>query len=167
MDSKGQLRDAWGRFLKNWKDIEGYEDENAYQSNIKQSDRQIGRPELQRLLQDNICEIVFVRRRPERYPHRPLIRRMLCTNSMRVLNTQRGIGELKYHPPKTSRRLDQVKHNIVVVWDIILQDYRNVSMEQCYLRQTIPADDTFWKYYDKVVSQMSFDQKMNFMDSIS
>lgn len=166
-DSKGNLRDAWGRFLKGWEEIEGYKEEENYQSQITQSDRQIQRGELKNLLVNNVCEIVFIRRRPERAPGRPEIRRMLCSNSMRFLNSERGLRSLGFHLPKTPRRIDEVKHNIVVVWDIIQQDYRNVSLENCHLRQTIPGDDTFWKYYDKVFSPMSFGQKTQWIDSIS
>jgi hypothetical protein len=166
-DSKGNLRDAWGRFLKGWGEIDGYKEEENYQSQITQSDRQIQRGELKNLLVNNVCEIVFIRRRPERAPGRPEIRRMLCSNSMRMLNSERGLRSLGFHLPKTPRRIDEVKHNIVVVWDIIQQDYRNISLENCHLRQTIPGDDTFWKYYDKVFSPMSFGQKTQWIDSIS
>lgn len=166
-DSRGNLRDAWGRFLKGWEEIEGYKEEENYQSQITQSDRQIQRGELKNLLVNNVCEIVFIRRRPERAPGRPEIRRMLCSNSMRMLNSERGLRSLGFHLPKTPRRIDEVKHNIVVVWDIIQQDYRNISLENCHLRQTIPGDDTFWKYYDKVFSPMSFGQKTQWIDSIS
>jgi hypothetical protein len=165
-DSKGNLRDAWGRFLKSWQEIEGYKEDEDFQSSIKESDRQIQRGELKSLLSRNVCEIVFVRRRPERAPGRPEIRRMLCSNCMDVLNSENGIRSLNFHFPYTPRRIDEVKHNIVVVWDIIMQDYRNVSMENCHLRQTIPGDDTFWKYYNKVLLQMSSAQKQTFMDSI-
>jgi len=166
-DSKGNLRDAWGRFLKGWQEIEGYKEEENYQSEIRQSDRQIHRSELKNLLVNNVCEVVFVRRRPERAPGRPEIRRMLCSNSMNVLNSENGIRSLNFHLPRTPRRIDEVKHNIVVVWDIFMQDYRNVSMDSCYLRQTIPGDDTFWKYYNNVLLKMSNGQKQTFMDSIS
>ena len=160
MDSKGQLRDAWNKFAKKFQVVDNY------QSQIEQSDRQIQRAELDMLLRSHICEVVFVRRRPERAPTRPAIRRMLCTNSQLLLNSDNGIRSLNYHPPRTGRRIDEVKHNIVVVWDILWQDYRNVSMDSCYLRQTIPDDDTFWKYYNDVVYLMNTAQKMNFMDSI-
>ena len=166
-DSKGNLRDAWGRFLKSWEEIDGYKQQENYQSQIKQSDRQIQLGELKSLLISNICEVVFVRRRPERAPNRPEIRRMLCSNCMNVLNSQNGIRSLNFHFPRTGRRLDESKHNIVVVWDIFMQDYRNVSMDMCYLRQTIPGDDTFWKYYNNVLLKMSPAQKQQFMDSLS
>ena len=83
-----------------------------------------------------------------------------------LLTSYNGKISLNFRLPKTGRRIDEVKHNIVVVWDIFMQDYRNVSMEQCHLRQTIPGDDTFWKYYNQALLTMTADQKMNFMDSL-
>lgn len=178
MDSKGALKDAWGRFIKGWTEVE------MYQSNIKHSDRIIYKPELDRLLLNNVCEIVFVRRRPERYPYRPVIRRMMCTKSLKLLNSENGFKSLNFRFPKTSRRMNEVHHDIVVVWDIFQQDYRNVSISTpespavgarlnkpsiptCYLRQEIPDDDTFWRYYNDVLYKMSPEQKMSFMDSVS
>jgi hypothetical protein len=161
LDSKGKLRDAWNKFAKKFQVVE------SYQSQIEQSDRSIQRAELDMLLRTHVCEVVFVRRRPERAPDRPSIRRMICTNSQYLLNSDNGVKSLNYHPPRTSRRLDEVKHNIVVVWDIFMQDYRNVSMDTCYLRQTIPDDDTFWNYYNDALYRMTPIQKLNFMDSVA
>ena len=84
-----------------------------------------------------------------------------------LLTSYNGKISLNYRLPRTGRRIDEVKHNIVVVWDIMMQDYRNVSMEQCHIRQIVPGDDTFWKYYSDVLLKMSPAQKMNFMDSVS
>ena len=177
MDSKGKLRDAWGRFVKSFQVIEDYK------SNIVQTDRLVSRAELTTLLQNNVCEIIFVRRRPERAPVPPRveIRRMICTNSLALLTSYNAKISLNFRFPKTSRRINQNLHDIVVVWDIFMQDYRNVSISTpespftdkgpskntCYLRQIIPADDTFWKYYSDVLMKLTPEQKLNFMDSVS
>lgn len=161
MNTRGALKDAWNRFITNWQDVE------MYQSNIKQSDRQVSRGDLANLLEGNACEIVFVRRRPERAPGRPEIRRMLCSNSMNLLNSMNGIRSLNFHLPGGPKKIDEIKHNVVVVWDIFEQDYRNVSMDTCYLRQTVPGDDTFWRYYSDVLLKLTPQQKRNFEDSIA
>jgi len=166
MDAKGALKDAWGRFIKAFKDIDEYEGNEAYKTKIKETDRIIGRAELKNLIASNVCEIVFVRRRPERAPNRPEIRRMLCTMDYNLLTSYNGKISLNFRLPRTGRRIDEVKHNIVVVWDIFMQDYRNVSMDQCHIRQIIPGDDTFWKYYNQALLKMTPDQKMQFMDSV-
>lgn len=177
MDSKGQLRDAWNRFVK------GFQVIDDYKSEIIQSDRLVSRAELKGLLMNNVCEVVFVRRRPERAPVPPrmYVRRMLCTNASSVLATDNGIKSLNFRQPKTGRRIDENKHDLVCAWDIFMCDYRNISISTlespftgkgpskptCYLRQTIPADDTFWKYYNDALLKMTPVQKLNFMDSIS
>jgi len=177
MDSKGNLRDAWNRFVKGFQVIEDYK------SNITKSDRLISRAELKALMQNNVCEVVFVRRRPERAPVPPRveIRRMLCTLSYSLLTSYNAKISLDFRLPRTGRRVDEAKHDLVVAWDILMKDYRNISISTpespftgkgasnstCYLRQTIPADDTFWKYYNDVLLKMTPEQKLNFMDSVS
>jgi hypothetical protein len=141
---------------------------NAVLRNINNRNRRkISRSELKNLVSSNVCEIIFLRRTPERAPVPPRAqwRRMLCTNSIEILNSTNGKISLNFRFPKTPRRIDEVKHNIVVAWDIIMQDYRNISMENCYLIQTIPGNDMFWKYYNEVLYTMTPEQKMNFMDT--
>lgn len=166
MDSKGKLRDAWGRF------IQGYQAIEDYSTNITDDiDRVVGRVELKTLLDKNACEIIFVRRRPERAPGRPEVRRMFCTNANDILyhpvNGLNGSNVLHFREPYSNRpKINEAKYNLVVVWDIFMQDYRNVSMDNCHVRQIVPADDTFWKYYNDALSNMSAQQKQNFMDSV-
>lgn len=176
MDSRGNLRDAWGRFIKEWQEVESFD------SNIETTDKIVSQKELASYLNNNVCEIIFVRRRPERAPVPPRynIRRMICTNALSLLASERGFDELGFRYPKTSRRINGPYHDIVCVWDILMQDYRNVSISTpespytdkgpstptCHLRQIIPVE-SFWKYYQNTLLKMSWDQKMNFMDSIT
>lgn len=129
--------------------------------------RRIKRTELKRILTRNACELFIFRRRPERAPGRPYFRSMLCSNSMELLRSENGIRNLNFRSPRGPKKVDERKHNLCVVWDIFMQDYRNVAMEDCYMIQTIPDDDTFWKYYNDVLSQMSGEQKMRYMDDIN
>ena len=167
-DSKGKLRDAWGRFLSQWKDIDTYDPTKE----VLQVNRQVRITEFKKLTYSNVCEIVYVRRRPERAPAppRPMIRRMICAiagiNTYNpILVDQKGMDVLGFrYPNGRGKKIDENEHNIVVVWDIIMQDYRNVSMEECYLRQIIP-NDAFWQYFRDTLSNLSSDQKRNFIDS--
>jgi hypothetical protein len=175
-DSKGKLRDAWGRFVKQWQDVESFE------SQITQSDRLISQRELSSLLNDNVCEIIFVRRRPERAPVPPRyeIRRMICTNAGSLLQSEKGFDNLGFRYPKTSRRINGPYHDIVCVWDILMRDYRNVSISTpespytglgsskmtCHLRQTIPVN-AFWRYYENTLLKLSPAQRLAFMDSVT
>lgn len=127
--------------------------------------KKLNRTQLAQLLTNNVCEITFVRRRPERARGRPPTRKMLCSNSMDLLNSQNGKLSLNFRLPGGPKKIDELKHNVVVVWDIFMQDYRNVSMEACYLLKEIPANDEFWQYYNEVLIKMTPEEKLHFMDS--
>ena len=116
--------------------------------------KNLSRTELTILLQSNVCEINFVRRRPERAPDKSLTRGMLCCNSMNLLNTLNGKLSLNFRLPGGPKKIDEVKHNVVVAWDIMMQDYRNISMDSCVLIQQIPANDEFWKYFEQHLRDM-------------
>lgn len=122
----------------------------------------ISRLDLEGKLQQNVCDIRFVRRRPDNT--RPPIRRMICTKSHELLNSVDGRVKLNYRPPVHFTTADPINQNLVIVWDILLQDYRNVSMDNCTLIQTIPVKD-FWKYYNDVLYPMGPQEKINFMNS--
>ena len=123
------------------------------------------RTRLQSLLKNNICDLLIIRRRPERAPGRPDIRQMLCTNSMEILRSENGLRTLNYRGSFEPKQVDERLHNLVVTWDIIMQDYRNVSMDMCYLVQKMPADDNFWEYFNKHIFPMSPNEKMRYMDT--
>lgn len=127
--------------------------------------KKVNRTQLAQLLTTNVCEITFVRRRPERAKGRPLTRKMLCSNSMDLLNSQNGKLSLNFRLPGGPKKIDEMKHNVVVAWDIFIQDYRNISCDSVYLLKEIPANDEFWKYYNEVLIKMSPDEKLQFMDS--
>jgi hypothetical protein len=121
------------------------------------------RPQLQALLKNNVCDIYFLRRRPERAPGRPVFRQMLCTNSNEILRSENGFRTLNYRIPGP-KQINEAIHNVVVTWDIFMQNFRNVSMEYCYLIKSIPADDNFWKYFNQHIYPMSINEKMRYMD---
>jgi len=127
--------------------------------------RKIRRTELDRLLKNNVCEILFIRRRPERAPGRPFMRKMVCSNCTEILNSENGIRSLNFRLPKGPKQLNEAIHNIVVAWDLFMQDYRNISMDQCFLIQTIPPE-TFWEYFNKVIYPMSASEKMTYHDTL-
>lgn len=127
--------------------------------------RKIQRIELKQKLNSKVCEIVFIRRRPERAPGREITRRMICSNSISLLNSQDGKISLNFHFPRGPKKIDEAKHNVVVVWDIIMQDYRNVSMDYCFLVREMDDDVEFWKYYNEFLFPMNSEQKLFFMDS--
>ena len=89
---------------------------------------------------------------------------MWCTKSYNLLNSINGKVGLNYRPPTHPNQINESVHNVLVVWDILMQDYRLISFEQCNLIQQIPADDTFWKYFNENIYPMTTEQKINFMN---
>lgn len=122
----------------------------------------ISRGELEAKLQHNVCDIRFLRRHPDKT--RPPTRRMICTKSFELLQSVDGRVKLNYRPPIHFTTANPVAQNLVIVWDILMQDYRNVSMENCTIVQELPIDK-FWKYYNEVLYPMSPEDKINLMNS--
>ena len=116
---------------------------------------------LRSVLQENVVEIKFQRRRPK--PGASPYRRMLCTNSYELLNSARGRTALNFKPTSSSPKYNPTSKNIVLTWDIFMQDYRAVSMDVCDMVTLLPANDSFWTYYEETLSNMSADEKMTFM----
>jgi hypothetical protein len=73
-----------------------------------------------------------------------------------ALNYRRAINYPKYDPT--------VK-NVVITWDIFMQDYRSINMSACDLISVIPANKEFWKYFNERLSLLSANDKMRFMNT--
>jgi len=118
---------------------------------------------LRSVLQNNVCEIKFARRRLK--PGKPNTRRMLCTNSQALLNSVDGRTVLNYRPAKGPLRYNPTQKNLVVVWDIFMQDYRAVSCDSCDLITSIPSGEAFWKYFKENLAPLTPAQKISYMDT--
>lgn len=117
---------------------------------------------LKNLLENNVCEIKFERRRP--VAGEPLTRRMLCTNSVAVLNSVNGKILLNYKQPKRMPKFNPNTKNIIITWDIFMQDFRCINLDRCDLIKTIPATDEFWNYFNEKLRHMSVEEKERFMN---
>ena len=117
---------------------------------------------LKDLLGKNVCEIVFVRRRPRQ--NRPAFRRMLCTLDTELLNSTNGRISLNFRPSSNVLPYNAEAKNLLPVWDIFMQDWRMVNMDECNLINTIKQED-FWNYFNNTLITMSQQQKIGFMDS--
>lgn len=117
---------------------------------------------LRNLLRENVCEIVFVRRRPR--ANRMPVRRMLCTLDTNILNSTNGRLSLNYRPSSGVMPYNAESKNLLPVWDIFMQDWRMVNMDDCNLITTIKEED-FWKYFNETLLPMSPQQKMQYMDT--
>tara|TARA_Y100000310_G_C20551446_1_gene748299 strand:+ start:34 stop:411 length:378 start_codon:yes stop_codon:yes gene_type:complete len=116
---------------------------------------------LKSVLQQNVAEVKFVRRKPK--PGDPPERRMLCTNSGHLLNSQKGRTALRYSSPKSGPDYNPNMKNLIITWDIFMQDYRTINVDKCQLISIIPADDTFWEYFTEKLTAMTPQQKIAFM----
>lgn len=123
----------------------------------------VQRSTLDSLLLNNVCDIRFPRRSVT--PGQAPTRRMLCTKSQSLLNSVNGRISLNYFAPKGPPHSYLAPDNLVVAWDILMQDYRNINMNQCDLISEIPANEEFWIYFNESIYPMSAQQKFNFMNS--
>ena len=88
---------------------------------------------------------------------------MLCTNNVPLLNSSKGRTALNYIAPKQNLKYNPKNKNLVITWDIFMQDHRCVSLESCDLVSIIPANDDFWIYYADKIAGMSPGEKQTFM----
>jgi hypothetical protein len=118
---------------------------------------------LKKLCSTNVVELKFVRRNKLRIPS---TRRMLCTLDATLLNSTLGKEVLNFKPPRFSPPYNAESKGLVTVWDVIMQDWRNVPADACEVVTATPTKpvQTFWNYFDKVLSKMTASQKRSFMD---
>lgn len=118
---------------------------------------------LKSVLQNNVCEIKFNRRRLK--PGKSSTRRMLCTNALPLLNSVDGRITLNYKPATNVLKFNPTQKNLVIVWDVFMQDYRCVNCDSCDLITSIPANETFWKYFNENLASLTTAQKVAYMES--
>lgn len=123
----------------------------------------VSREQLKSILLNNVCEIKFLRRRP--VIGRPPSRRMLATLSYSLLNSADGRLTLNYRPTIRPPRYNPAQKNLLIVWDIFMQDYRNVNCDDVEIVATIPANEKFWEYFAAKLQNMTPQQKLAYQNS--
>lgn len=123
----------------------------------------VARPTLLALLENNVVELKFNRRRVK--PGFPPTRRMLGTNSQAILLTENGFKTLNYTPPAEPVKFNPAIKNIVTAWDIMMQGFRSISAEEVEVITVIPANDEFWPYFNENILPMTPEQKQSFINS--
>ena len=116
----------------------------------------VNRQSLLQLLDNNVCEITFVKRTTGE------VRTMLCTNDQSLLNSVNGRSTLNYKPPVKLPDYAPGPKNLVLTWDVFMQDWRMVNMDACNLIKSIPREE-FWEYFNANVYTMTTEQKQQFM----
>jgi hypothetical protein len=119
--------------------------------------------ELNSLLSTNVLDIRFVRRIPVK--GKPMTRRMICTKSNSILTSNNGLISLGYRAPVFAPKYNPESEGLVIGWDILMQDFRNINAETVTVLNTITGDDKFWTYFNNELRLMSTQQKINFMMS--
>lgn len=126
----------------------------------------LGRSALQILLQTNVAELRF-RRRKEKEGFKDY-RRMLCTNDQTLLKSAVGKQILNYEPTRGQLKYNPAAKNLVVAWDIFIQNYRMINCNDVDLIAVIkssPDPAEFWKYFNERLGAMSATQKAQFMNT--
>jgi hypothetical protein len=88
---------------------------------------------------------------------------MLCTSDLRLLNSPQGRIALNFRPAFNHQKYNLTAKNLVLAWDIFMQDYRLISMNACELITAIPTTG-FWKYFNARLALMTPKTKIDFMN---
>lgn len=125
----------------------------------------VGASTLRVLLENNVLEIKFKRRRVKNGA--PATRRMLCTNSAVLLQSEAGRKTLNFTPASGPMKYNPGAKNIVIAWDIFKQDYRAISVDNCELISQMPVSGDgkdFWEYFNTTIYPMSPGEKESFFN---
>lgn len=97
-------------------------------------------------------------------------RRMLCTNCNDFLNSFNGRMVINYRPPRQAPVFDPRSKNLIITWDILMQDWRCINMDECYLNYEYPVitEDQKSKFWDEMFNKtfylMSTEEKYGWMN---
>ena len=119
--------------------------------------------QLKNTLLTSVLEIRFLRKIPAE--GKSAYRRMLCTNSTELLDSFNGRQVLNYRVPTKYPKFDPASNNIVITWDILMQNFRCVSTYNCQVLKTFPPNDNFWEYFNKNILIMNTAEKILYMNS--
>ncbi len=126
----------------------------------------IGRTSLMLLLGTNAAELRFRRRKSKEGFNE--YRRMLCTLDKRLLLSTPGKRILKFIRPNNHLKYSPASKNLLVAWDIFMQNWRMINCDDVDLIATIktsPDPASFWKYFYECLNTMSADHKARFMNT--
>ncbi len=118
--------------------------------------------QLDQLLRVKVLDVRFTRRLGK--DNHPGTRRMLCTKSLEILNSNNGRLILNYKPPTQPPKYNPLQENLVCVWDIFMQDYRMVPVESCNVIEAFEPEQ-FWEKFNTQYRTMSQRDKTAYMNS--
>jgi len=116
------------------------------------------------LLQANVVELKFVRKHPIK--NRPTTRRMIASLNSSILDSDLGRTILNFKPPIGTPPYTASNYNLLVVFDLFMQDWRAIPIDKTEVIRVLPSDPVsdFWEYFSVSLAKMSSSQKAAFMD---
>jgi hypothetical protein len=95
----------------------------------------------------------------------PPVRRMFCTRDRDFLNSVLSKEIFNFKPPSQPHPYDAASKGLVTVFDILMQDWRNIPASSCEVIMAVPTanQQRFWEFFDKKVKNMTTLQKESFM----
>ena len=81
-----------------------------------------------------------------------------------MLNSENGRLTLNFRPTSNFQDYNPAVKNLIIVWDIFMQNYRQINCDNVDLIETIPANDEFWEYYVDKIENMTQQEKINFQN---
>lgn len=127
----------------------------------------LGLQALNTLLLNSVAELRF-RRRIEKAGYGDY-RRMLCTKDQLLLTSELGRNILNYDPPAgVGLNYNPTAKNLIVVWDIFIQQWRMVNcndVDVVSIIKTQPDPTDFWKYFNEKLVPMTASQKATFINT--
>lgn len=113
-------------------------------------------------LNNNVCEIRFMRRNPKEGS--PSTRRMLACNNLNLLGSVNGRTVLNFKPSSSSPRYNTVNENTIITWDVFMQNWRTINCDNVELLNTW-SEDQFWDVFNETFAPLSSDEKTAFMNT--
>ncbi len=125
----------------------------------------LGLGSLTQLLAGNVVELRFKRRIEK--PGLGDYRRMLCTNDRALLMSQLGREILNYNPPTGQLNYNPTQKNLIVSWDIFLQNWRMINcndVDVIAVIKTSPDPKEWWQYFNDSIRPLAAAHKAAFMN---
>jgi hypothetical protein len=91
---------------------------------------------------------------------------MLATNDTILLNSSAGRTALNFRPATGSLPFNPAHKNLVLTWDILMQNYRLVPADNIDVVSVIPTTppEQFWQYFSESLVRMTPGEKERFMN---
>jgi len=124
--------------------------------------------DVQGLFASHVVELVAIRRNYK--PGKGPIRAFFCTNSKALLNSIVGKTALHFRAPTHPPPYDARAKNLLTTWDILMQDWRNINLNNYAIREILPLKNKedismFWGYFSYILKPMTAQEKITFMDN--